>query len=52
MTNVNNRDEQAAQLAKSLGITAEHIPDMMEIQDYFKEHKINELLNELMTNVI
>jgi len=39
-------------LVRSLGVTMEHKDDVKRISNYFNEHKVNELFNELMLNIL
>ena len=39
-------------LAQQLNLSDEHHGSLREIETYFEKHRINELFNELMTNVL
>lgn len=41
-----------SQFSKELGLSAEHDHSVAKIHSYFKTHRINELMNELMTNTL
>ena len=41
-----------AKLAQDLKLPSEHLPDLVTIGDYFEKNRINELFNELMTNIL
>jgi hypothetical protein len=47
-------DKTAAlqKLATDLHIPEEHMTSLITIEQYFEKHKINELFNELMTNIL
>jgi hypothetical protein len=46
------RAEACAKLTRELGLAREHQSSIEEVEDYFQKHRINELFNELMTNVL
>ena len=41
-----------SKFSKELGLSAEHDHSVAKIHTYFKKNRVNELLNELMTNVL
>ena len=41
-----------SKFAKELGLAPEHDASVAKIHTYFKSNRVNELLNELMTNVL
>ena len=47
-------EKQAAiqKLAQDLKLPKEHLSSLVTIGDYFDKHRINELFNELMTNIL
>jgi hypothetical protein len=50
--NDNARVEACAKLTRELGLAVEHEKSIEDVEDYFLKHRINELFNELMTNVL
>lgn len=46
------KTEELQQLAAALNIPAESVSSLQSIDQYFEKNKINELFNELMTNVL
>ena len=49
------KTEKTAAVMKLLGelnLSGEHINSMQTIDNYFEKHRINELFNEVMTNVL
>ena len=47
-------EKQAAiqKLAEDLKLPQEHVSSLTTIDNYFEKHRINELFNELMTNIL
>ena len=47
-------EKQAAiqKLAEELNLPQEHVQSLQSIDQYFEKHRINELFNELMTNIL
>jgi hypothetical protein len=48
----NTKVEKNQKLAAELGLPQEHVQSLVTIDQYFEKHKINELFNEMMTNVL
>lgn len=48
------QDKTAAlqKLATDLNLPEEHLNSLQTIEQYFEKHRINELFNELMTNIL
>ena len=46
-----NRDKQINDLTGELGLGQEHTASISNMANYFQKHRINELFNELMTNI-
>ena len=44
--------EEIVKQLRELGVTREHATDMEYIDNYVKDHKLNELFNELLTNIL
>ena len=39
-------------LADELKISGEHITSLQTIDNYFEKHRINEMFNEMLTNIL
>ena len=39
-------------LVEDLNLSEEHVQSLSNIDGYFEKHRINELFNELMTNIL
>ena len=46
------KEYTSEQLTAQLGISDQHSEEVEKIMEYFKKHRINELFNEMMTNML
>ena len=46
------KQAQIQKLADELNLPGEHVQSLQTIDSYFEKHRINELFNELMTNIL
>lgn len=51
-TKTAQKEAALQKLAADLKLPEEHLSSLGSIQDYFDKHRINELFNELMTNIL
>jgi CelD/BcsL family acetyltransferase involved in cellulose biosynthesis len=51
-TKTAQKEAALQKLAADLKLPQEHLTSLGSIQDYFDKHRINELFNELMTNIL
>lgn len=48
----NLKDERINAIVQKLGLSEEHVGSIAQIDHYFDKHRVHELFNELMTNVL
>lgn len=48
----NVKDERIHEIVAKLGLSEEHVGSIAQIDHYFDKHRVHELFNELMTNVL
>ena len=52
ITNQTSKKSRGAKLASEIGINKEHEKDMESIIKYMEEHRLQELLNEILTRIL